>query len=122
MDVFEYRDAVIADYKAFTTSFTKIKAPDIQEFVSFRYDAGDYWPTPLVQLNPAFVAGDTVEQLVAKGVLHTECANIFRFGRDDKGGSGISAQLHKHQQEAIEIAQRKESYVLTKLGQAPVNR
>jgi len=44
MDVFEYRDAVIEDYKAFTTSFTKIKAADIQQFVTEKRDGGKYWP------------------------------------------------------------------------------
>tara|TARA_R110002167_G_scaffold51814_6_gene149943 strand:- start:791 stop:6001 length:5211 start_codon:yes stop_codon:yes gene_type:complete len=113
MDVFEYRDAVINDYKSFTTSFTKISASDIKEFVSQRYEAGEYWPAPLIQLNPQFVAGDNVEQLVEKGILHSECANIFRFGRNGQGSIGVSAQMHKHQQDAITIAQKKQSYVLT---------
>ena len=94
MDAFEYRDAVIADNKSFTTSFTKIKAPDIDSFVTQKYEAGEYWPAPLIQLNPQFVAGDNAEQLATKGVLHPECANIFRFGRNDKGSVGVSAQLH----------------------------
>lgn len=113
MDVFQYRDAVIADYKAFTTSFTTIQAPDIKAFVSNNYDAGRYWPTPLIQLNPSFVAGSTVEQLVNGKVLHPECAQIFRFGRDKSGSPGQSALLHKHQQDAISFAQKNESYVLT---------
>jgi ATP-dependent helicase YprA (DUF1998 family) len=113
MDVFQYRDAVIGDYKAFTTSFTTIKAADIRAFVGEAYDGGRYWPAPLVQLNPSFVAGSNVEQLVANGTLHPECANIFRFGRDDKGAIGLPAQLHKHQEDAIGIAQKKQSYVLT---------
>jgi hypothetical protein len=46
-------------------------------------------------------------------VLQAECANIFRFGHDTKGSPGVAAQLHKHQQEAIEITQCQESYVLT---------
>ena len=113
MDVFKYRDSIIGDYKNFTTSFTKIKSDDIKSFVDKRYEDGEYWPAPLIQLNPHFVAGDNVERLVEQGVLHSECANIFRFGRDSQGGVGISAQLHKHQQDAIAIAQRQESYVLT---------
>jgi superfamily II DNA/RNA helicase/very-short-patch-repair endonuclease len=113
MDVFSYRDAVIGDYKQFTTSFTKIKAPDIKQFVDTKYDDGQYWPAPLIQLNPSFVAGDNVEGLVSKGVLHRACADIFRFGRDGRGGQGVSAQLHKHQEEAIGIAQKQDSYVLT---------
>ena len=113
MDVFKYRDAVIDDYKSFTTSFTKIKADDIRAFVSSNYDEGRYWPAPLIQLNPSYVSGGSVESLVVKGELHPECANIFRFGRDSNGNPGISAQLHLHQREAIKIAQKKESYVLT---------
>lgn len=113
MDVFKYRDAVIDDYKSFTTSFTKIKADDIRAFVSSNYDDGRYWPAPLIQLNPSYVSGGSVESLVAKGELHPECANIFRFGRDSNGNPGISAQLHLHQSKAIKIAQNKESYVLT---------
>ncbi|WP_041522648.1 DEAD/DEAH box helicase [Gilvimarinus agarilyticus] len=113
MDVFQYRDSVISDYKAFTTSFTKIKSQDIKAFVQARYDDGHYWPAPLIQLNPSFVPGGTVEQLCNEGTLHPHCADIFRFGRDDTGGVGISARLHKHQQDAIYVAQREESYVLT---------
>ena len=113
MDVFQYRDAVIADYKSFTTSFTKIKAPDIQAFVNAMYEAGQYWPAPLIQLNPSFVPGGTVEQLCGDGLLHPQCRDIFRFGRGGGGNPGVTAQLHKHQQDALHIAQRQESYVLT---------
>lgn len=113
MDVFQYRDAVISDYRAFTTSFTKIKAADINEYVAAAYESGKYWPAPLIQLNPSFVPGGTVEQLCAEHVLHPQCADIFRFGRDGKGNNGVSARLHKHQQDAVYIAQRQESYVLT---------
>lgn len=113
MDVFQYRDAVIGDYKAFTTSFTKIQAPDIRQFVQSRYEDGEYWPAPLIQLNPSFVPGGTVEQLCAEGLLHPSCADIFRFSRDHKGNPGTSARLHKHQQDAVQVAQRQESYVLT---------
>jgi superfamily II DNA/RNA helicase/very-short-patch-repair endonuclease len=112
MNVFKYRDNIIANYRSFTTSFTKIKAPDIQEFVTSRYESGHYWPAPLIQLNPAFVAGQNVEQLVSEGKIHQTCQDIFRFGRKD-GSPGISAQLYKHQVDAINIAKKGESYVLT---------
>ena len=77
-----------------------------------RYDEGVFWPAPLVQLNPSFVSGGSVEQLVEEHLLHKECARIFRAG---KTGSefGVSLRLHKHQEEAIRAAQRGESYVLT---------
>ena len=113
MDVFSYRDAVITDYKRFTTSFTQIKAPDIKDFIVSKYDDGHYWPAPLIQLNPSFVSGKTAQELVDDGNLHKECEHIFRFGRDKEGSLGHSIRLHKHQEEAVHIAQRRESYVLT---------
>lgn len=113
MDVFKYRDAVIADYKTFTTSFTKILATDIEAFIKDKYEAGQYWPAPLIQLNPSFVPGRTVEQLCKEDILHPRCQDIFRFGRDGRGNPGVTALLHKHQQDALKIAQQRESYVLT---------
>ncbi|MDG9672171.1 DEAD/DEAH box helicase [Hahella sp. CR1] len=113
MDVFEYRDAVIADYESFSRSFAKISAADIQSFISERYEKGHYWPAPLIQINPSFVPGDNVEALVAKGILHKECASIFRFNRSDADPQGIPAGLHTHQQAAIGLAQSRQSYVLT---------
>jgi len=112
MDVFKYRDSIIDNYRSFSTSFTKIRANDIKEFVNKAYDSGHYWPDPLIQLNPSFVTGQTVEELVKHNKLHAQCKDIFRFGREG-ANPGITAQLHKHQEEALGIAQKKESYVLT---------
>ena len=112
MDVFRYRDVVVSDYRNFSTSFAKPRAQDIKAFVSEHYESGHYWPAPLIQINPAYVSGPTVEELVARGKLHPRCAEIFRFGREE-GNPGVSARLFRHQEEAIEIAQSGNSYVLT---------
>lgn len=112
MDVFKYRDAVVFDYRHFSTSFARPRAQDIKSFVSDCYESGRYWPAPLIQINPAYVSGSTVEELVAEGKLHPKCREIFRFGRDG-GNPGVSARLFRHQEEAIEIAQNGNSYVLT---------
>lgn len=112
MDVFKYRDNIVSNYRSFSTSFTKIRAEDIKTYVNAAYDSGHYWPDPLIQLNPSFVAGQTVEQLVASKKLHPLCQDIFRFGRD-AGNPGVTAQLHKHQEDALTIAHNGESYVLT---------
>ena len=112
MDVFKYRDAIISDYRSFSTSFSNPRAQDIKSFVSKRYESGHYWPAPLIQINPAYVSGLTVEELVARGKLHPKCAEIFRFGRGG-GNPGVSARLFRHQEEALEIAQSGASYVLT---------
>ena len=112
MDVFQFRERLIGDYESFTRSFTKPKASDIQTYLQGRYDDGVFWPAPLIQLNPSFVSGGSVEQLVEDRLLHKECSRIFRAGKTSED-FGVTLRLHKHQEEAIRAAQRNESYVLT---------
>jgi hypothetical protein len=65
-----------------------------------------------VQLNPSFEPGDTVDELVAAGVLAEGCRRIFRRNKD-ANGLGDSLRLHRHQQDAIDVARTGGSYVLT---------
>ena len=112
MDVFGFRNQVVGEYENFSRSFSKFLAQDIKDYVNGLYQSQHFCPSPLIQLNPNFVAGHTIEELTAKGVLDPECAKIFRHGKsDDK--PGVTLRLHKHQDEAIQIAQKGESYVLT---------
>lgn len=112
MDVFEFRKKLIDQYEQFSRSFTKILANDIKAYVDQVYGKGRFWPAPLIQLNPSFVSGGRIDDLVAEGLLHPECRNIFRTQKVP-GSLGIPMRVHKHQEEAIRIAQRGESYVLT---------
>lgn len=112
MDVFEFRGKLVSDYAAFTRSFTRIHASDIKAFVDEAYNSGRYWPAPLVQVNPNFKTGGTVDTLVQQGGLHAECSRIFRAGKSP-ASAGVSLNLFKHQEEAISFAQSGESYVLT---------
>ena len=112
MDVFEFRDKLVSDYERFSRSFTTIKAEDIQEAVDKAYEGGRFWQDPLIQLNPNFVRSGSVDELVSKGVLDSQCKEIFRM-KSLEDPFGDSLELYKHQAEAIEIAKRQESYVLT---------
>lgn len=114
MDVFQIQQTLINDYKSYVESFVSIRDRFIRDFVSDEYDRGKYWPESLVQLNPAFAPGNTVPELVTAGTLHPSCESIFRVGKDQTTGcGGDSMRLHRHQQDAIEIAQQRDSYVLT---------
>ena len=110
MDVFSFRDRVVEDYGQFSRSFTQIKAPDLRDFVDGSYSAGEYWPSPLIQLNPSFVGGGSISSLVEEGLLHPECRGIFRWGKDR--GDGVELLLHRHQREAIVIAHAGGSLVV----------
>lgn len=112
MDVFEFRGKLVGDYSDFTRSFTRIRAADISSFVDETYQSQRYWPAPLVQVNPNFKPGNSVEELVQAGSLHPECASIFR-ARKTAESHGVSLKLFKHQEEAVSLAAAGESYVLT---------
>ena len=57
MDVFAFRDEIIAEYERFSRSFTRIRAEDIRQAVDKAYADGRFWPAPLIQLNPNFAPG-----------------------------------------------------------------
>ena len=112
MDVFAFRNAVIDDYQHFSRSFAKIRAEDISRTVDEAYADGRFFPEPLIQLNPNFVKGGSIDELVSEGVLDAECAKIFRL-KTPQDAAGKPLTLHKHQADAVAIAKRGESYVLT---------
>lgn len=112
MNVFEFRQNLVNEYAEFTRSFTRIKADDIRAFVDGEYASQKYWPEPLVQVNPNFQPGGTVEALCEAGQLSQACAHIFRFGKS-ASSAGQTLPLYKHQVEAISLASAGESYVLT---------
>lgn len=112
MDVFEFRDKLVNDYRNFTRSFIQPKADDINTFLDGEYGGGRYWPSPLIQINPSYVTEGTVESLAAQGVLHPRTADIFRFGKSETS-PGVPASLYKHQRQAIDFCLKFEPYVVT---------
>ncbi len=113
MNVFDLRSRLIADYAHYTTSFIKIADPEIKNRVDEALQQGKLWPEPLLQLNPTFLPGGTVDGLVADGTLHSECGRIFRAEKSAADPVGKTLQLHTHQVEAIRKAREGRSYVLT---------
>jgi ATP-dependent helicase YprA (DUF1998 family)/very-short-patch-repair endonuclease len=113
MDVFDLRDRLVADYKRYTTSFIKIADPRIRQFVDQALTSGAFWPEPLLQLNPTFRSGGTIDDLIDQGLLHPECARIFRIDKTDSNLTGKTIMLHEHQRQAIVKAKEGRSFVLT---------
>jgi ATP-dependent helicase YprA (DUF1998 family) len=113
VDVFELRHRLVSDYARYTRSFIKIADPRIRAKVDGALDDGALWPEPLLQLNPTFLPGGTIDDLVADGTLHPECKKIFRIDKSDSDHSGKQFLLHTHQAEAIRKSKEGKSYVLT---------
>ena len=74
MDVFALRDRLVGDYESYVGSFIKIKDARIEDEVMRSLDEGLLGPDPLIQLNPTFQAGESIDELVEEGLLHGECA------------------------------------------------
>lgn len=113
MNVFDLRQRLVDDYAGYTKSFIKIADTRIKETVDAAMARGEFWPEPLLQLNPTFQSGGTIDDLVKGGALHPECARIFRFSKSDSDPIGKPLVLHEHQRAAILKAKEGKSYVLT---------
>jgi ATP-dependent helicase YprA (DUF1998 family) len=112
MNIFDFRRRLVDDYANYTSSFIHVREPRLRAFVDRQLDEGVLWPEPLIQLNPAFQSGESIDELVARGELHPECSRIFRRkSRPDAAGDVL--RLHRHQSDAIRVARSGLSYVLT---------
>jgi len=112
MDAFELHRHVIADYADYTKSFVRIRDQRVRNRVEQEMAQGLLWPEPLLQLNPSFEPGRSIDELVAQNVLHPDCARIFR-AKAHENDLGRAMRLHRHQDQAIEIAAQNRPYVLT---------
>ena len=113
MNVFSLRDQLVRDYSEYISSFIQIRDERIKDYVDQQLASGLLWPEALIQLNPAFEPGRWVDELVSEGLLHKTCQDIFRRKKDENNPHGERFRFHKHQEDAIRIAQQGHNYVLT---------
>ena len=73
MDVFDLRQRLVDDYRDYTRSFITIGDPGIRAYVDQALNAGAFWPEPLLQLNPTFLPGGTIDDLADQGVENDSC-------------------------------------------------
>lgn len=107
MDVFALRDHVVSDYRQYIESFLRIRDDRLADFVAQRFAAGDLWPEPILQLNPAYEPGPTLPELAAAGEIQEITARFFH--RRD----GSPLRLYRHQYEALQVAKQWEPYLVT---------
>jgi ATP-dependent helicase YprA (DUF1998 family) len=73
----------------------------------------DFWPEPLIQLNPHYDDGGSLLELVGKDGLSPDAAKIFRNPRAKEDDKDKSLRLRRHQEQAIGLALQGKSYVVT---------
>ena len=106
MKAFEFEHHLIDSYERFSRSFTNIRADDLRQEVEEQYAAGRFWPDAMLSLNPRYLSGPTVDDLVASGDLDEATGKIFRFGTNP-------LRFHRHQAQSIAKARASQSYVVT---------
>jgi superfamily II DNA/RNA helicase len=78
------------EYRHFVGSFINIKDDKIRQIVEAEISKGKFWPEPLIQFNPSFEQGESIQSLCDQQVFHRDIANIFQ-----------GYELYRHQVEAI---------------------
>lgn len=106
MKAFEFNHRLIDSYARFSRSFSIVRSDDLKSEIDRQYDAGRFWPNPLLSLNPRYLQGPTVDDLVASGDLDEATGRIFRFGP-------APLRFHRHQAQSIAKARAGQSYVVT---------
>jgi hypothetical protein len=78
MDVLMLHRRAIERYQGYIRSFIDIRDDDIRQEVISQLDSGKLWPEPLIQFNPAYKAGASIQALVKEGVLRPELEKVFK--------------------------------------------
>ena len=106
MRAFQFDQHLVDTYARFSRSFASIRADDLRTEVDRQYQAGRFWPDPLLSLNPRYLPGATVDDLVSTGDLDPATGQVFRAG-------GAPLRFHQHQAQAIAKGQAEQSFVVT---------
>ncbi|MGE0005651.1 MAG: DEAD/DEAH box helicase [Parvibaculaceae bacterium] len=106
MKAFEFDHRLIDSYARFSRSFSTIRSNDLKSEIDRQYDAGRFWPDALLSLNPRYLQGPTIDELVSSGDLDEATGRIFRFG-------SAPLRFYRHQAQSIAKARAGQSYVVT---------
>ena len=64
MDVFDLDASLLSQDTRFARSFTRIRSVELDQKVNALYAGRRFWPEPLLQLNPHYERGGSVQALV----------------------------------------------------------
>jgi len=102
MDAFKTHSKVIENYKDYLNSFLSIADDRIKVEVDKIISGNGLIPEPLIQFNPSFQKGETLNDLISQNLINSNLPKTF-------GGY----TLYKHQIEAIKIGVQNKGFVVT---------
>lgn len=106
MKAFDFGHHIIDTYERFSRYFSIIRSDDLRTEIDHQYNSKRFWPDALLSINPRFLKGPTIDELVSSGDLDDATGRIFRFGSEP-------LQFHRHQAQSIAKARTGQSYVVT---------
>lgn len=115
MEVFAFREELVAEHERSSRSFPAIQADDVAREVSAAPAGGRSRPAPHVRLNRHFRPGGWGNNLIGEGTLDAECAKIFRFKHVN---DAFGARLLRYRRQTDAVAEHRAllSYAVTGLG------
>src|SRR5436190_87036 len=102
MDAFITHDSITTNYRNYLNSFLSIADERIQEEVKKSFEGNGFIPEPLVQFNPAYQTGESLNELVKQKLVNENIPRVF-------GGY----DLFQHQIEALKIGLDGKGFVVT---------
>lgn len=102
MDAFKTHSKVIENYKNYLNSFLSISDKRIKDEVDKIIMGEGLIPEPLIQFNPSFQKGETLNALIEQNLINANLPKTF-------GGY----TLYKHQIEAIKVGIQNKGFVVT---------
>ena len=102
MNIFNVHKNIIDQYKDYISSFVNIADERIKEKVTSSLDEDVLCPSPLIQFNPNFKYGASIDSLCEELKIHQQLKYIFK-----------GYQLYQHQEDAIRTGQKNMPFVVT---------
>ncbi|MFA5300787.1 MAG: DEAD/DEAH box helicase, partial [Lutibacter sp.] len=102
MDAFKTHNQVISNYRDYLNSFLNIADDRIKEEVRKAFESDGFIPDPLIQFNPSFEKGNSLQDLYNEGLINQNLVKTFG-----------SYTLYSHQTEAIKIGIQNKGFVVT---------
>jgi len=102
MDALKLHKSVISNYRDYLSSFINIKDDRVKEYVEAKFESEGFIPEPLIQFNPSYEKGESLNDLLEKGLIHKDLPKIIG-----------DYELYKHQIEGIKIGATGRGFVVT---------
>ncbi|MCX6148669.1 MAG: DEAD/DEAH box helicase, partial [Candidatus Kapabacteria bacterium] len=102
MSVFNLHSGIVDEYKSFLKSFINVKDVKYKNIIDEALDSGKILPEPLIQFNPSFEKGASLDEIISQNNLHKDLPKIFK-----------DYELFRHQIESLILGSQFKDFILT---------